>query len=206
MLELAQGGELFDFVANSGRFGEQYCRAYFTQLVEALKFMHEHGVCHRDLKPENIMLDENFGLKVADFGFAAPIAGHDGKGLLHTQLGTMSYMAPEIHLGKPYQGHSVDLFASAIILFIMVSQRPPFASAASSDPHYQLLAAGRADLFWKAHEQVPDSTGLFSEEFKDLFVKMTHLNPKQRLPIDQVLGHAWLQGKMASTSDVFSEF
>lgn len=104
VLELAQGGELFDFVANSGRFKESVARAYFHQLIDALKYMHAAGVCHRDLKPENIMFDSNFNLKVADFGFAAPIEGRDKSGLLHTQLGTRSYMAPEIHLAKPYNG------------------------------------------------------------------------------------------------------
>jgi serine/threonine protein kinase len=98
--------------------------------------MHKHGVCHRDLKPENIMLDEKFNLKVADFGFAAPTAGRDKNGYLTTQLGTQAYMAPEIHLGKAYQGPVVDLFAAAIILFIMLTQRPPFQSADPKDPHY----------------------------------------------------------------------
>lgn len=88
----------------SGRFTENVARFYFTQLMGALNYMHSAGSCHRDLKPENIMLDSEFNLKVADFGFAAPTKGKDGSGLLTTQLGTASYMAPEIHLGKPYTG------------------------------------------------------------------------------------------------------
>ena len=48
----------------------------------------------------------------------------------------MSYMAPEIHLGKKYDGARVDLFASAITLFTIVARRPPFASANPKDPHY----------------------------------------------------------------------
>ena len=99
-----QGGELFDYVAMSGRFQENVARFYFSQLMEALNYMHSQGACHRDLKPENIMLDSEFNLKVADFGFAAPTEGRDGSGYLKTQLGTASYMAPEIHLGKPYTG------------------------------------------------------------------------------------------------------
>jgi len=71
------------------------------------------------MKPENILFDGNFNLKIADFGFAAPIEGRDGSGLLKTRLGTESYMAPEIHLRKPYNGEAVDVFASGIILFIM---------------------------------------------------------------------------------------
>ena len=75
------------------------------------------------------MLDAEFTLKIADFGFAAPLAGKDGSGYLTTKLGTMNYMAPEIHLKQPYMGQSVDLFAAAIILFIMVAQHPPFTTA-----------------------------------------------------------------------------
>ena len=81
------------------------------------------------MKPENLLLDKDFTLKITDFGFAAPIKGRDGSGLLQTQLGTASYMAPEIHLGKEYEGSRVDLFASAIILFVILTQRPPFTSA-----------------------------------------------------------------------------
>lgn len=51
-------------------------------------------------------------------------------------------MAPEIHLGKEYEGARVDLFASAIILFVILTQRPPFTSANPQDPHYRLIAAG----------------------------------------------------------------
>ena len=51
---------------------------------------------HRDLKPENIMLDGQFNVKIAEFGFAAPIEGRNGMGYLHTYIGTPNYMAPEI--------------------------------------------------------------------------------------------------------------
>ncbi len=84
VLELAEGGELFDFVCNSGRFTEPVARTYFTQMLDALKYMHTAGICHRDLKPENIMLDHNFNIKIADFGFAAPTIGRDKSGQLHT--------------------------------------------------------------------------------------------------------------------------
>lgn len=206
VLELVQGGELFDFVANSGRFSEEVSRYYFTQFMEALDYMHKNNVAHRDLKPENIMLDSEFNLKVADFGFAAPTEGRDGSGYLQTQLGTASYMAPEIHLGKPYTGPGVDLFAAAIILFVMLSQRPPFNSPNPHDPHYKLLAADRADLFWKAHDEAEGGESIYSKEFKDLFTKMTRLNPAQRLSMADVLAHPWMKGPKASKNEVRAEF
>lgn len=88
-------------------------------MLDGLQYMLEKGFAHRDLKPENLILDKEYKLKITDFGFAAPKAGRSGNGLLNTQLGTFSYMAPEIHLGKPYEGEKVDLFAAAIILFVI---------------------------------------------------------------------------------------
>ena len=67
-------------------------------------YMNSAGACHRNLKPENIMLDSEIILKIADFRFAAPTKGGDGSKFLTTQLGITSYMAPEIHLSKPYTG------------------------------------------------------------------------------------------------------
>ena len=113
------------------------------------------------------MLDSDFTLKIADFGFAGPVQGRDGSGMCTTILGTQNYMAPEIHLGQEYDGVKVDIFSSAIILFIMVSEHPPFTAARPDDPFYRCLAAKRADVFWKTHlkEKNPH---YYSEEFKDL--------------------------------------
>lgn len=133
--------------------------------------MHIKGISHRDLKPENIMLDDKFNVRFADFGFAAPMAGRDGSGFLKTILGTTAYMAPELILKQQYQGHSVDLFALGIILFILYSGHPPFNSAHPNDPHYKLLAEGKADLFWNQHSR-NKPTGFWSEEFKDLITNM----------------------------------
>lgn len=97
--------------------------------MNGLSHVHNSGYTHRDLKPENLMIDDNFNLKIADFGFAAPVNGRDGMGLLDTNLGTFNYMAPEILLGQEYEGRSIDIFAAAVILFIMVSEHPPFTAA-----------------------------------------------------------------------------
>jgi len=49
-----------------------------------------------------------------------------GNGKLYTPVGTEGYMAPEILKKKEYSGSSVDLFAVAIITFVMKSKLPPF--------------------------------------------------------------------------------
>jgi len=152
-----------------------------------------------------LLLDQNFSLKIADFGFAGPVDGRDGSGYLTTTLGTMNYMAPEIHMKLPYQGPQVDLFAAAIILFIMVSGHPPFVNTMPEDKHYKCLAANRADLFWKIHCKTKGEA-YFSDEFKDLVQSMLQLDPTHRPSLSEVFGHPWMQGETPSQEEVKFEF
>mgnify|MGYP001279438957 CR=1 FL=1 len=79
---------------------------------------------------------------MVDFGFALQLQGRDGSGFMSSYVGTPAYMAPELLSKKRYyQGRDVDLFAVAVILFIMYSKNPPFTSRASNkDPLYKLIA------------------------------------------------------------------
>ena len=69
VLEYVSGGELYQFLKLTGPFPENVARYYFKQLISGLDYMHKQGFVHRDLKPENIVLDADFSLKLADFGF-----------------------------------------------------------------------------------------------------------------------------------------
>jgi serine/threonine protein kinase len=82
--ERAEGGELMDFLLITGAFNEPLARHYFKQLMQGLDYCHVNGVAHRDLKPDNLLLDKNFILKIADFGYAAPFLGRDGSGKMKT--------------------------------------------------------------------------------------------------------------------------
>jgi len=170
VLENVEGGELFDFIANGGPLSEPICRYYMGQMLSGIHYLHSKGVSHRDLKPENMLVDKDFNIKVADFGFAAPLAGREGTGELQTKLGTESYMAPEIHARQKYDGAKVDLFATAIILFIMITGHPPFSQGVPRDRFYKFISGDRADVFWRSHAR--NKSGGFSEEFMSLLTSM----------------------------------
>lgn len=170
-MELASFGELYDFISLSGGFSENLARYYFKQILSGLNHCHSKMVAHRDMKPENLLFDSEFNLKIADFGFAAQIEGNNGNGLLKTKLGTYGYRAPEIILDQPYDGQSVDIFATGVILFIMITKEPPFYQAKRSDSLYKLIAVNKIDAFWSMHSRErPDD--FFSKDFKDLITGM----------------------------------
>jgi serine/threonine protein kinase len=95
-MDFASRGNLFEYVCFKPLSENAVCY-YMRQLLDVMHFMHkENGVCHRDLKPENLLLDSEFNMKVADFGFAAERKGAKGDYLHYTCKGTLGYMAPEI--------------------------------------------------------------------------------------------------------------
>ncbi|KAM0050535.1 putative protein kinase CAMK-CAMKL-CHK1 family [Helianthus debilis subsp. tardiflorus] len=180
VLEFAKGGELFNKVAKS-RFSEDLSRRYFQQLISAVGYCHSRGVFHRDLKPENLLLDENWNLKVTDFGLSAVTDQIRPDGLLHTLCGTPAYVAPEILLKNGYDGAKVDIWSCGIILFVLNSGYLPF-----NDPNlmvmYKKICSGEF--------RVPRWT---SPDLKRLLFRLLDTNPKTRITVDEIVNDPWFR-------------
>lgn len=190
ILELATKGELFDFFMHTGNFEPELARWFFAQMVAGIEYCHKQNIAHRDLKPENVLLGDGYLVKLVDFGFARTFADKSGMiNKMTTALGTPGYAAPEILKREKYNAN-VDIFSLGVILFICIAGFPPFQEAKATDWWFDKLMKKKYALFWKAHER----THKFSDESKDLLVRMLAAHPGERITWEKIRAHAWVQG------------
>ncbi len=122
MLELCRGGELFDKIINKKFLTEKEAAGILRVIVQAVDYLHKHGVVHRDLKPSNILFADNTdrpeSLRIIDFGFAKQL--RDTNGLLMTPCYTANYAAPEVLKRQGYDA-ACDIWSLGVMLYIMLS-------------------------------------------------------------------------------------
>ena len=181
VLELVTGGELFERIANSGRFDEQTARHYFQQLVCGLEYCHQQGVCHRDLKPENLLLDEDALLKISDFGFSALHGSDSSTAILHTQCGTPNYVAPEVLSEQGYDGFKADVWSCGVILFVLLAGFLPFEEPSMSTLFDKILQANFTCPDW------------FSPAARELLTRVLQPSPAERFTLAQIKTHRWFR-------------
>ncbi|XP_052201199.1 calcium-dependent protein kinase 8-like [Diospyros lotus] len=183
VMELCEGGELFDRIVARGHYTERAAAAVMRTIVEVVQACHRQGVMHRDLKPENFLFankKETASLKAIDFGLS--IFFKPGEHFTEI-VGSPYYMAPEV-LRRNY-GPEVDVWSAGVILYILLCGVPPFWAETEQGVAQAII---RSVIDFKR-----DPWPKVSENAKDLVKKMLEPDPKKRLTAQQVLEHPWVQ-------------
>uniref|UniRef100_A0A2K5HBU7 Protein kinase domain-containing protein n=1 Tax=Colobus angolensis palliatus TaxID=336983 RepID=A0A2K5HBU7_COLAP len=188
VLELMEGGELFDKVVGNKRLKEATCKLYFYQMLLAVQYLHENGIIHRDLKPENVLLssqEEDCLIKITDFGHSK-ILGETS--LMRTLCGTPTYLAPEVlvSVGTAGYNRAVDCWSLGVILFICLSGYPPFSEHRTQVSLKDQITSGKYNF-------IPEVWAEVSEKALDLVKKLLVVDPKARFTTEEALRHPWLQ-------------
>lgn len=175
VMEIADGGDVLDYINKRTRLTESVARLLFHDLLSGVEHCHTMSIVHRDLKCENLLLSSQMILKISDFGFAREL---DGKNL-ETYCGSYAYAAPEVILGQPYVGEPADIWSMGVILYAMVVGRLPF-----KDNDVKTLLSEISH-----HITLPS---YLTDDIKDLIVRMLTYNPHERATIAQIKCHTWM--------------
>nr|XP_004661884.1 testis-specific serine/threonine-protein kinase 4 isoform X2 [Jaculus jaculus] len=139
ILELAQGGDVLEWIQRYGACSEPLAGKWFSQMALGIAYLHSKSIVHRDLKLENLLLDKRENVKISDFGFAKMVPSNQTvrsspsyrqmnclSQLSQTYCGSFAYACPEILLGLPYNPFLSDTWSMGVILYTLMVAHLPF--------------------------------------------------------------------------------
>ncbi|KAM6938648.1 testis-specific serine/threonine-protein kinase 1-like [Lycodopsis pacificus] len=197
VMEFCVNGDLLKHITLKGALTENESCRLFTQLCNALQYLHNSDVAHRDLKCENILLDRHFNLKVCDFGFSKRLTYADGRMMLSkTFCGTLSYSAHEIVRRLPYNPKVSDVWSMGVVLHMMLHASKPFDT---TNIKRMLTMQSQRNV------KFPNSPSV-SYEAKDLIQRILHPVVKHRITITDILQSSWMlrEGKMEDSEEALT--
>jgi calcium/calmodulin-dependent protein kinase I len=183
VMEIMEGGELFDRIVKKVFYSEKEARDVVRLLLLAIKHCHDHDVVHRDLKPENLMLagdSDDEQIKLIDFGLSGIASGLTLEGY----VGTPGYTAPELFEHKPH-GKPVDMWAIGVISYVLLAGYLPY-KATPRAKYQQMARRGKLEFH-------PEYWTDVSAEAKDLITNLMRVKVEKRYTVEQALAHPWLK-------------
>lgn len=189
--ELAEFGDLHDYILNQEKVDEHTSRLFALEISSAVNYMHSQNTVHRDIKPENFLLFKNDGsytVKLCDFGLAEEVSSFE----LNEVCGSPSFVAPEILEFRPY-GLPVDVWSMGIVFYFLLCKYCPF-------DHVNLNS--KFKMVMSDELQFPSQEwSCISKKAKTLIQKMLVKVPACRITASKVLYDPWFQTPVERQSE-----
>ncbi|KAL3078111.1 hypothetical protein niasHT_036994 [Heterodera trifolii] len=185
VMEIVQGGELFDRVADDSYILTEMAVALIMfQICEAIRYIHSQNIIHLDLKPENIMCVSQTSnqIKLIDFDLAQ---WYDGSKDLMFMAGTPEFAAPEVIKYEPLDFHT-DMWSLGVIAYILLSGQSPFLGETLAHTYCNVERGN-----WMFCEEFAEYG--ISSDAKDFISKLLILKKERRMLPDECLRHAWIR-------------
>ncbi|MFG0289283.1 MAG: serine/threonine protein kinase [Rhodopirellula sp. JB044] len=164
IMEYVAGANLREILDESpDGLGADQATYFLRELCRGLSYLHDAGVVHRDLKPHNIFFEEGV-VKIGDYSLSKAITASHRSGHT-TTVGSVHYMAPEIGQGR--YDKTVDIYALGVILYEMLTGKPPYEGESMGEVLMKHLSAE------------PDVSAL-ETPFGSIVAKAMRRNPNER--------------------------
>lgn len=223
--------DLHKLIYGSKGLNNYQIQCVMYQILRGLLCLRTAHVVHRDMKPGNVLVKADGSVKIADLGLARAIdAGDDDhdEAVLTEYVVTRYYRAPEVVLTATHYTYAVDMWSAGCILGEMLTCKPVFQGKDSLDQIKKIVGVigsqsademswiPKSSPSWKFVEKCNRSASdeAFQKLLKtpgldtnatSLLRQTLRFDPSKRIPVDEALGHAYLESFQADTdADVVS--
>lgn len=205
-MEFAAGGPLSEYMRTLRMSGEELksdeILNWFTQILIALKVLHNNNISHRDIKPDNILLCENpkaldsknkkeMIAKLSDLGISKIIEGT----AKHTVIGTLHYVAPEVISDLEYN-KNVDIWSLAVLLYELSLRTKPFNQLEEMFLRKDIKTLNPQENLQKKIDY----------RIRYLLMNLLKKNPKNRLDVNEILSLNFIKEKVKELLKIFPEW
>lgn len=187
VMDYYKGGDLSEYLKKHNySLAEHQLAKLIKQIANGIKYLHEYGIVHRDLKPDNIMLSDMSDepkVKIMDFGLSKIMGVNE---TTDDGYGTLSFVAPEVLLRKPYN-REIDIWSIGVIIYYSLTGILPFDDEEDDEEKIAKQTVYQEVCFpskyWRNR----------SPEVIDLIKKCLIKEPERRIHIDDLINHKWLK-------------
>jgi len=173
--------------ASRKRLPMHQARSLFSQLLDALEYLHSLNIIHRDVKPDNMLLSDDGVLKLSDFGVAVELDKLCDAAARKCN-GSPAFQPPEMLSDKcggiGFSGPKIDIWGAGLSLYMMCIGSFPFEGSSVCALFANIKAAAYTIPSWVDPSLV------------DLLQSILNKDPDKRLSIAQIRAHPWMSMKL----------